>query len=107
MAVIVLLPHARARPVLENVPEPSVAAAPLTLTLAIPLVASLSVPLTVTDVAIVVIPPTGDVISTEGFVLSSLTVSGVALPTRPAWLAHDPLNVWPRSRWSATGPACR
>ena len=94
-AVIVLLPQASAMPVFVKVPEPSVAATPLTLTLAIPLVASLSVPLTVTDVAIVVVPPTGDVIATDGFVLSSLTMIGAALPMSPAWLVHDPLKTSP------------
>ena len=54
-----LLPQASATPVFVKVPEPSVAALPLTLTLAIPLVASPSVPLTVTEDAIVVFPPTG------------------------------------------------
>ena len=82
-------------PVLLNVPEPNVAATPFTLTPAIPLVASPSVPLTVTDVAIVVLPPAGDVMATEGFVLSSLTMSDVALPMRPAWLVHDPLKLCP------------
>ena len=50
-------------------------------------------------------------IATDGFVLSSFTVIGAALPTSPAWLVHDPLKTSPvvsvvceRSAVQLTGP---
>ena len=91
-----LSPQASATPVFVKVPEPSVAATAISFDARDPARSrrrrcrSLS-PKTRSSCS----RRLGDVIATEGFVLSSLTVTGAALPMRPAGSVHDPLKTWP------------